>query len=364
MSSTPTATTPRVVIFGLGGTIAMSSDNGGAVVPALSTRQLVDAVPGLAAAAVDIEVVDFRRRPGASLTFADLTELATAATEALAAGAAGAVVSQGTDTIEETAYLLDLLHHRPEPIVVTGAMRNPTLAGADGAANLLAAVHAAAAPAARDQGCLVVLADEIHAARWVTKSHSTSGATFRSLDTGPLGYVVEGTARMLAGVPHRLTVPAPTRQATVGLHTTTLDDDPTVLGAISTRVDGLVVAAFGVGHVPEPLVGTLTTLAARVPVVLASRTPAGPTLTRTYGFPGSEQDLIARGLIPAGWLHPYKARILLRALLAAEAGREHIVAAITTAGGLADPTAWPWPAVSDQQPETATVDWKMSTTDA
>ncbi|BCB89495.1 hypothetical protein Psuf_068080 [Phytohabitans suffuscus] len=209
MSSTPTATTPRVVIFGLGGTIAMSSDNGGAVVPALSTRQLVDAVPGLAAAAVDIEVVDFRRRPGASLTFADLTELATAATEALAAGAAGAVVSQGTDTIEETAYLLDLLHHRPEPIVVTGAMRNPTLAGADGAANLLAAVHAAAAPAARDQGCLVVLADEIHAARWVTKSHSTSGATFRSLDTGPLGYVVEGTARMLAGVPHRLTVPAP-----------------------------------------------------------------------------------------------------------------------------------------------------------
>jgi len=347
-----------VVIFGLGGTIAMSSDNGHAVVPALTPRQLVDAVPGLAATAIDIEVVDFRRRPGASLTFGDLTELATTAAQALAAGAAGVVVTQGTDTIEETAYLLDLLHRRPEPVVVTGAMRNPTLAGADGPANLLAAVHTAAAPAARNQGCLVVLADEIHAARWVTKTHSTSGATFRSLDAGPLGYVVEGTARMLTRVPHRLTIPAPAQQATVGLYTTTFDDDATVLDAIGTRVDGLVVAGFGVGHVPESLVGTLTMLAARIPVVLASRTPAGPTLTRTYGFPGSEQDLLGRGLIPAGWLHPYKARVLLWTLLAAGAERQHIAAAITAAG-LADPTGWPWPTTSDGDDQQ-----EMSTKDA
>nr|WP_309236870.1 asparaginase [Micromonospora sp. S-DT3-3-22] len=347
-----------MVVFGLGGTIAMTSSTGDAVSPTLSAQQLVDAVPGLAATGIDIDVVEFRRRPGASLTFADVTELSAAAADALAAGATGVVVTQGTDTIEEAAYLLDLLHHRPEPLVVTGAMRNPTLAGADGPANILAAIHTATSPQARGQGCIVVLADEIHAARWVTKTHSTSAATFRSPDTGPLGYVLEGAVRMLNRVPYRLTVPVPNpaRQATVGLHTVTFDDDPALLAAVGTRVDGLVVAGFGVGHVPESLVDTLTTLAERIPVVLTSRAPAGSTLTHTYGFPGSEQDLIARGLIPAGWLHPYKARILLRALLHGEAKPQDIAIAVTTAGGLTAHTAWPWPTAmnNNDQPETST----------
>ncbi len=343
----PTSTTPapKVVVFGLGGTIAMTSGTGDAVSPTLSAHDLVNAVPGLASAGIDIEVVDFRRRPGASLTFVDIAELAAAATHELAAGATGVVVTQGTDTIEETAYLLDLLHQRSEPMVVTGAMRNPTMAGADGPANLLAAIHTAASPTAREQGCLVVLADEIHAARWVAKTHSTHGGTFRSPDTGPLGYIMEGTARLLTRVPYRLTIPTPgqTDHIRVSLYTVSLDDDPALLDAIGRHCDGLVVAGFGVGHVPEPLVGTLTTLAARIPVVLASRTPAGPTLTRTYGFPGSERDLLTRGLIPAGWLHPYKARILLHTLLAAQAKPQDIAPAFAVAGGLDKPSSWPWP---------------------
>jgi L-asparaginase len=353
-TSAPRVSAPRVVVFGLGGTIAMTSSAGGAVSPTLSAQQLVTAVPGLATTGIKVEVVDFRRRPGASLTFTDITELATAATQAIVDGATGVVVTQGTDTIEETAYLLDLLHHRLEPLVVTGAMRNPTLAGADGPANLLAAVQTAAAPAARGQGCLVVLADEIHAARWVTKTHSTSTATFRSLDTGPLGYILEGAVRMLTRVPHRWAVPVPNvaNRATVGLYTVTLDDEHALLDIIGPHLDGLVIAGFGVGHVPEPLVESLTTLAGRIPVVLASRTPAGPTLTRTYGFPGSEQDLLGRGLIPAGWLHPHKARILLHALLTAAAKPHDITTAITTAGGLGEPTAWPWPSPIHGRKET------------
>lgn len=357
MSPTLTTARPRVVVFGLGGTIAMTNGTGEGVSPTLSAGDLVDAVPGLAAARIDIDVVDFRRSPGASLTFADIAALATAATHELAAGAAGVVVTQGTDTIEETAYLLDLLHQRPESIVVTGAMRNPTMAGADGPANLLAAIQTAASPV-RNQGCLVVLADEIHAARWVTKTHSTSGTTFRSSDTGPIGYVTEGAVRLLTRVPHRLTIPIPGMEdrPRVGLHTVSLEDDPTLLDAIGQHCDGLVVAGFGVGHVPEPLVDTLTALAQRIPVILASRTPTGPTLTRTYGFPGSERDLLARGLIPAGWLHPYKARILLRTLLAAQARPQDIAPAFAVAGSLDEPSSWPWPTPTptSDQTETAT----------
>lgn len=303
-------------MFGLGGTIAMTGDGG--VVPALSVEQLVAAVPGLAETGIDVEVEDFRRVPGASLSFDDLDALSAAIEQRLAAGADGVVVTQGTDTIEETAYFLDLRHTRPEPIVVTGAMRNPTLAGADGPANLLAAVRTAASPQARDLGTLVVFADEIHAADRVRKTHSTSGGTFQSPDGGALGYVVEGRARILNRPvrPRPTHVDGPSSRPSVALVTITLGDDGTVLDAVADRVDGLVVAAFGVGHVPEWTVDRLAGLAARVPVVLATRTGAGPVLAETYAFPGSESDLLGRGLISAGFLDPLKARILLRHLLA------------------------------------------------
>jgi L-asparaginase len=307
-----------VVVFGLVGTIAMSTSDAGGVVPALSADQLVAAVPGLAESGIAVDVEDFRRVPGASLTFDDLGALASAIDQKLAAGADGVVITQGTDTIEETAYLLDLTHTRSEPIVVTGAMRNPTLAGADGPANLLAAVQTAASPDARDLGTLVVFADEIHAAARVRKTHSTSGYTFVSTNGGPLGYVVEGQPRVLNRPSSRTTVPAAAelRPVEVGLITMVLGDSGALLEAAADRLDGLIVAGFGVGHVPNRVVDTLTKLAAQMPVVLASRTGAGSVLARTYAFPGSESDLLGRGLISAGFLDPLKARILLHHLLA------------------------------------------------
>jgi L-asparaginase len=323
---------PRVLVVGLGGTIAMTRADTGGVAPSLSAQQLVDAVPGLAGTGVELDVLTFRNRPGASVTMDDLTALMPVIAEHLEAGAAGAVITQGTDTIEESAYVLDLLHAGPQPVVVTGAMRNPTLAGADGPANLLAAITVAASPAARDLGCVVVLADEIHAAGRVRKTHSTSVATFSSPNGGPLGYLVEGRPQIVNRRTHRYSLPMPSASPNVGLYTATLGDDGSLLAAVARQVDGLVVAGFGVGHVPESWLPMLTEAAALIPVVLASRTGSGPVLTGTYGFPGSERDLVGRGLIPCGFLHPYKARVLLHLALAAGTSHRQIAAVFTASG--------------------------------
>ena len=328
-----------ISVFGLGGTISMTAGDGGGVVPALSAGELVAAVPGLGETGVRLTAEDFLRVPGSCLGFDDLTALAEAIGRRLAEGADGVVVTQGTDSIEETAYLLDLLHDRPEPVVVTGAMRDPTLAGADGPANLLAAVRTAASPRAREQGVLVVLADEIHAARRVRKAHTSAGSAFRSADGGPLGYVAEGRPRVVNRPVGRVVLPdgggAWRDGVEVGLVTMALGDTGWWLKG-ADQLDGLVVAGFGGGHVPEYLVEDLAGLASRVPVVLASRTGAGSVLAGTYGYPGSESDLLGRGLISAGFLDPLKARILLWRLLAGGHDLASIRAGFARAGGLDD----------------------------
>ncbi len=321
---------------GLGGTIAMTATADGGVAPALGAGELIAAVPGLAALGLELDLLDVANLPSSSLRLTDVVALSRRISALLAAGADGVVVTQGTDTLEECAYLLDLLHERPEPVIVTGAMRNPLQAGADGPANLLAALTVAADPQARGRGVLVAFADEIHAAVRVRKTHSTSVAAFASADTGPVGRLVEGRARFLAGAGHRLVLPRPVGSGLprVPLIFATLGADEPEL---DRPADGLVVAAFGVGHLPEWWMAPLAELAARIPVVLASRTLAGPVLSDTYSYAGSERDAIGRGLIPAGFLAPAKARLLLLSVLAAGGGHERVAAAFGAAGGLGTP---------------------------
>lgn len=177
----------------LGGTIAMvEGGSGGGVVPTLTADALIAAVPQIRNYA-QIKAQSLFQLPSPSLKFRHGLEVIGWAENEVKSGADGIVLTQGTDTLEEMAFLLDLLWEHPQPLVLTGAMRSPRAPGADGPANLVAAVLTAASRLSRERGVLVAMNDTIHAARWITKSHALSVQTFVSSDSGPLGYVYEET---------------------------------------------------------------------------------------------------------------------------------------------------------------------------
>jgi L-asparaginase len=170
---------PSVALILLGGTITMTQDASGGIAPTLTAEALLQAVPGLSDVAQVTPQSPFRI-PGASLTLPHLAQVVRDAQAAVAGGAVGVIVVQGTDTIEETAFALDCLWTGPAPLIVTGAMRGPQAAGADGPANLLAAAIAASSIDLRDTGVSVVLNDQIHTAAQVAKSHTGLCSAFVS----------------------------------------------------------------------------------------------------------------------------------------------------------------------------------------
>jgi L-asparaginase len=312
-----------VALFGLGGTIASlpTEVRTDGVLPSIEASALVRSIPGLENIA-HVEGRTLRQMPSASFSFADLIEVAGEIDIAFASGFDGVVVTQGTDNIEETSFALDLLVRGARPVVVTGAMRNPSLEGADGLANIRAAVAVAASSLVENLGTLVVMNDEIHAARFVRKTHASSPSAFQSCVAGPLGVVVEGQVHLFARV-HELFMERPQGDVPpVALIRCALGDDGRVVSTLAELgYCGLVIEGFGGGHVPMSMVEPLTQLATLMPVVLASRAGAGVVLTSTYGFAGSEIDLLRRGLIAAGALDGLKARVALSLALASTTQR-------------------------------------------
>lgn len=318
----------RLVVLSLGGTITMVPQAGGGIAPKLGAAELVASVPELAEVA-EIEADSQARLPSPSLAPEHLVAVAQRIADAFADGADGAVVIQGTDTIEESAFLLDLLVGGGRPVVITGAMRGADAPGADGPANLLAAARVAASEAARGLGTLAVLNYDIHAARFVQKSHTTLPSAFAAPMMGPLGAVAEGRVRIFARVPALPALPlhgGPPRP--VALIRWAMGDDGRLLGALSgLGYAGAVIEGMGAGHVPAGAADAVGDLAARMPVVLATRSVAGPVFTQTYGYPGGEIDLIRRGVIPAGLLSGLKARLLLGLALRGGGGQAAAAAA-------------------------------------
>lgn len=320
---------PRIHIIATGGTIASRRDpDTGVVVPAVDAASLVAAVPAVADVA-EIDVTEVARVSSWDLSPATMVAVARRIEElALETPSPdGFVVTHGTDTMEETAFVLDATLDVSQPIVLTGAMRAADAPGADGPANLVDAVRFAASDAADGLGAVVVMAGEVHAARHVTKVHTARPAAFASPGVGPLGTVEperpvvrwgpEPVPPLPPVAPH---LPVPLATMVAGL------DDLALRAALDADVRGLVLAGSGAGNVDATVVPMLRELvAAGCAVVLASRC-AGGRVHATYGGPGGGASLREAGLIAAGDLSAPKARLALSLLLGADADRDEVAA--------------------------------------
>ena len=323
---------PRIVVVFTGGTISMRQDPAsGGNLPTLAGSDLLASVPGLEEIA-DIEPIDWGLVPASHLDFAQVLEIGRILEVQLARPEIdGAVVVQGTDVIEETAFAWDLLPLSAKPVVVVGAMRSASQEAHDGPENLRNAVAAAADPALGALGVVVAMAGEIHGADDVRKTHTHAHATFQSPNAGRLGVVADGRVTLLRGrsplrlprMPERAALPVP-------LLTVVLDTEPSLP---ATPPAGLVVAAAGGGNTPVAYLELARPLIARgVPVVLTTRCPSGRPLPG-YAFPGGSSQWWEAGAIFSGTLDGLKARVLLALGVGAGLGAADLAAMCDSFGG-------------------------------
>lgn len=305
---------PRITLLATGGTIAGAhTAGGGYAAAALSAEALLAAVPGLAELAT-IQVEQVARIGSQDMDDAVWRKLAERAQAALDDPAVtGVVVTHGTDTMEETAYFLNLVLKTDKPVVLVGAMRPATVISADGPINLYNAVAVAAAPVARGRGVLVVANDEIHFAREVAKTNTTQVGTFKSPNRGLAGLVNRGRLHFFGPTVRRHTAasefaplsaaPLP-RVDIVYVHAGMRRD--LIDAAVAAGARGLIVAGVGAGNLPAGALAACAEAVQRgVAVVRSSRTGGG-VVERNV-----ETDDDRAGFLVAEELNPQKARVLL-----------------------------------------------------
>ena len=294
--------------------------------PVLDAEELVQAVPALAA------VPDFRaqtvlRAPGPHLALAQALDIARHASR-LASEGSGVVITTGTDTLEELAVLCGFVAVGDAPIALTGACRPATSPGADGPANLVDAVAVAGSARGAGLGTMVVFGGEIHAAMTVRKVDSTGPSAFGSPATGPLGRVVEGRVWLHARPLRPPQLGVRTMEHRVEIVYPGMGDDGALLRVATETADGVVLVAFGAGHLSPGLLGELRAAVARVPVIVTCRPERSAMLVETYGFEGSESDVRATGAVCAPFLSAQAARIALLCCLGAGLDREQLALAL------------------------------------
>ena len=302
----------------------------GGNVPALDGSAILDRTPGLEAFA-EVEAIDLGFTPASHFTFPTLISIAGTLRERLAdPDVSGAVVVQGTDTIEETAFAWDLLLDESKPVVVTGAMRTPDRHDYDGPANLRGAVAAAASAEMRGHGVVVSLAGSLEAADDVVKLHTSALDTFQSPNWGSIGRVGERGVSLVRERGPRRHVRTERAAERVHLVTVTVGMDGSLIdAAVVVGADAIVVAATGAGNTaPAVLEAAKRAMAAGIPVVLASRCLAGRATT-DYAVPGGGATWTRAGAILAGTLCAPKVRVAVALGLGAGLDRERLEALVT-----------------------------------
>ncbi|MFN0085368.1 MAG: asparaginase [Blastocatellia bacterium] len=319
-------TRPRLAAFFTGGTISMRIDPGtGGAVPALSGREILAQAPQLEELA-EFEVIDFARLPGPHWTPARMLELAGAVRAKLAEPSiAGVVVTHGTDTLEETAYLLDLALDDEKPVVFIGAMRNSSELSWDGPENLRSAVRVAIDPRARGLGVIVAMNEQMIAASEAVKTHTESTDTFQSRDFGPIGFVDKDRVIVMRRPFDREHIPAREVESRVDVIKMFAGADGRFIQfAIDDGARGLVIEGLGRGNVtPAAMPAIEAAIAKKIPVIITSRCSRGRVLD-TYAYEGAGKQLTRRGAILGGMLPSHKARIKLMLALGAGWSMERI----------------------------------------
>jgi len=311
---------PRVLVVTTGGTIASRVDPvTGAVTTAASGEELLKIVPQ-AADVADLELRNFASVASWNMTPAMMFELAQLLNQELARPEiTGAVVTHGTDTVEETSFLVDLVVQSDKPVVFAVAMRNLSELGADGPRNLLDAVLVAASSNSRRYGSMLVINQSVHAARYVTKTHTVNPDAFESPDYGPIGLMAHDGVRFLRPPFARRPLSPGRIEPEVFLYKSSSGgDERPLLWSISAGYKGIVVEGSGAGNVPAAVLpGIRAALEAGLPVALTSRSIRG-FLSPTYGSGGAAGggwDLAQLGVILADHLPAQKARIKLMVAL-------------------------------------------------
>lgn len=303
----------KVAIIFTGGTISMKLDPRiHAAIPALSSEEIISMVTNIERFA-EIEVINYANLPSPHITPKMMMEIAELVKKNIIRDEiTGVVVTHGTDTLEETAYLLDLVTNSEKPIIVVGAMRNSSELGYDGSSNLSAALCTAISPKSRNKGVLVVMNNEVNAAREVTKTNTLSLDTFKSPEFGPLGIVDNDEVIYYRDIVSRQFINTDKIEEKVGLIKAASGMESDIIDFyINTHYKGIVIEALGRGNLPPVMVpGIKRAIDKKIPVVMVSRCPTGRVLD-TYGYEGGGKHLRELGVIFGGNLPGQKIRIKL-----------------------------------------------------
>ena len=305
----------KILVLHTGGTISMQADQNDAVEssPINPMTQVTSPLEN-----IEVVSVDFLNLPSPHIQIDHMMMIYKKIREE-ASHFDGFVITHGTDTLEETAYFLDTMSIPQKPIVMTGAMRSSNELGSDGIYNYRTALRVAADEKSADKGVLVVMNDEIHAAKYVTKTHTTNVSTFQTPTHGPLGLVTKREILFFKAADKRVRFDLQAINGVVPIIKSYADMDTILLDAlVEAPISGLVIEALGAGNLPPASISAIKKLINKqLPIVLVSRCFNG-IAEPVYAYDGGGIQLEELGVLFVKELNSQKARIKL--LIAVNAG--------------------------------------------